>query len=425
MTYLPSNWTPSTSFSDTFAVDGSNTWKVDADKAYQFSSPDNNLHHYEVHSGDVFSKPGYSDPATAERAEAYNSQYWQDGSSIQFSYDFMVDPGAKNTAKWMVLGQLHADVNESPPIAVAFDGNDHMKITGNYTDANGNVVYRTLYEDTADISRGRWYDMKFDIKFDGTNTGHAYVWRDGVEIVHYDGQLGYANQTKTYWREGIYREASAETTVVSYKNFDVAPFQSSSTTSTDATTSAGSATSSGSTASTTTSAPPSTGAVAPPAGGAGTSTSTAPAATDAAAPTTITGGSGDDALVGTSANNVINGLSGNDRLIGNGGDDVLTGGAGKDTFVLSTGHAQITDFNGNSDWLELNSASFSKLAKGGLNASNFVLGNHAVDSNDYLIYDRPTGKLYYDADGSGSGAQVEIATLGSNTKLVPSDFWIA
>jgi hypothetical protein len=47
----------------------------------------------------------------------------------------------------------------------------------------------------------------------------------------------------------------------------------------------------------------------------------------------------------------------------------------------------------------------------------------ARDANDYLIYNRVTGVLYYDADGNGSGsAAVPLATLGSGLKLSHLDF---
>ena len=44
----------------------------------------------------------------------------------------------------------------------------------------------------------------------------------------------------------------------------------------------------------------------------------------------VTGGSGDDRLVGDNAANVLIGRSGDDRLYGRGGDDILTGGHGTD-----------------------------------------------------------------------------------------------
>ena len=46
---------------------------------------------------------------------------------------------------------------------------------------------------------------------------------------------------------------------------------------------------------------------------------------------TISGGSGDDSLQGTSQNDSIYGGSGNETIVGAGGDDLIYGGAGNDT----------------------------------------------------------------------------------------------
>ena len=49
-----------------------------------------------------------------------------------------------------------------------------------------------------------------------------------------------------------------------------------------------------------------------------------------------------------------------------------------------------------------------------LSADNFVsnTSGRAEDSDDYIIYESDTGKLFYDGDGNGSEAAMQIAQLG-------------
>ena len=44
--------------------------------------------------------------------------------------------------------------------------------------------------------------------------------------------------------------------------------------------------------------------------------------------------------------------------------------------------------------------------------------------NDYLIYNKTTGVLYYDQDGSGSAKAVEIASLSKKLKMTAADFMV-
>jgi len=41
-----------------------------------------------------------------------------------------------------------------------------------------------------------------------------------------------------------------------------------------------------------------------------------------------------------------------------------------------------------------------------------------------VIYNKKNGILYYDADGAGGGAQVEIAKLAKNLKVTDKDFFV-
>ena len=60
---------------------------------------------------------------------------------------------------------------------------------------------------------------------------------------------------------------------------------------------------------------------------------------------------------------------------------------------------------------------FSKIAKKGVLAkSAFWSGHDAKDSSDRIGYDKKTGAVFYDSDGKGGHAAVQIATLQKNLK---------
>jgi Ca2+-binding RTX toxin-like protein len=143
-----------------------------------------------------------------------------------------------------------------------------------------------------------------------------------------------------------------------------------------------------------------------------------------------------DILKGSSVNNALYGNNGNDTIYGADGNDLLNGGQGLDTFVFdtalnaSTNKDTILDFTAVDDTIQLENAIFTTLtATGTLNAANFVANTTgtAVDSNDYILYNTTTGALYYDADGSGSGAAVQFAVLGtsSHPTLSNADFVVS
>ncbi len=140
-----------------------------------------------------------------------------------------------------------------------------------------------------------------------------------------------------------------------------------------------------------------------------------------------TGNTLDNQLTGNSAINTLSGGLGNDRIDGLGGSDTLTGGAGKDTFVFSTAPSainidKITDFSVIDDTIALSVSVFKALSIGSLSAADFVIGARAGDASDRIIYNSSTGALYYDADGSGSGAAQQIASLSKGLALTAADF---
>jgi Ca2+-binding RTX toxin-like protein len=134
-----------------------------------------------------------------------------------------------------------------------------------------------------------------------------------------------------------------------------------------------------------------------------------------------------DTLLGNAGNDNLNGGAGNDTLTGGEGADKLTGGLDNDTFVFNvdpaSGKDTIADF-AIGDMIQLDNATFTMLgADGTLNGDPFTAGKVALDgNNNYLTYDRGTGTLWYDADGNGSGAAVEVAFLANKAALAATDF---
>jgi Ca2+-binding RTX toxin-like protein len=142
----------------------------------------------------------------------------------------------------------------------------------------------------------------------------------------------------------------------------------------------------------------------------------------------ITGNSGNNLLEGNGGNDTLVGGLGNDSLLGGLGSDVLTGGLGADWFVLestpSVSNVDVfKDFASGTDKILLDDDVFTKFlgtaAGSAIKTGNFLVGASstkagavvAKDADDYLLYDTTTDKLYYDADGSGSGAAVWCATV--------------
>ena len=124
-----------------------------------------------------------------------------------------------------------------------------------------------------------------------------------------------------------------------------------------------------------------------------------------------------DVLTGNASANNLSGLSGDDFLDGGLGNDTLDGGMGRDTFAFSTALAAgnfdtVFFFEVSNDKIALSRSIFTKAgAVGALSAGAFQLGNAAKDAGDRIIYNQPTGSLWYDADGTGAKAAVQFASV--------------
>ena len=356
MTYSATSWKPDIYESDSFSMDGYN-WRVAGDEAHSFKSDGSN-YRFEVRQGDRFSASYWTDAVGVERSEmgeTSNHALSGNGSHFHATYQMMIEPGAKNTAQWLVTGQLFT--GGTPPFEIKFMGNDKMAVVIK-NGTSGSPTERTVYLDSSDIQRGKWYDMEIDVQLDANGSnGHAYVWRDGTKIANYPGTIGYTNATESHWEMGVYRKSPSggESFAVNYKDVDLTY------------------------------------------GTAGHSDTahSSPSPTPTPTPSTEIEG---------------------------------TGGSGRDAFVFDTkGNVdRITDFLVGTDKIHVQNAVFSggDVDWGSLPSSKFTIGAKAADSSDRFIYNKDTGSLYFDKDGTGSAAQVEFAKLATNLKMTAADFYI-
>ena len=117
------------------------------------------------------------------------------------------------------------------------------------------------------------------------------------------------------------------------------------------------------------------------------------------------------------------------------GNDNLTGGLGADVFVFnaapsaSTNKDTIKDFSAADDdiWLAKSVMAGLGSVMGALGADAFwggvgISGSH--DGTDRVIYNQTTGALYYDADGTGRAASIQIGQLTAGTILSASDVFV-
>lgn len=191
-----------------------------AERPYSYSLSGDTMR-FEVRSGDY----GKYGSAGTERSEIASYKKLDYNQTYTISYKFMVEPGAKNTADWLVMGQLHqtedaGDLSGPQPFAVEMAG-EKMRIVARYTTETTTTKtpnYLPLYTDSSDLQRGHWYDMKIQVKLDPHGNGDLDVWRDGVQIVDYHGGFGYPDQVGPYWKEGVYRESASENMAIQYKH---------------------------------------------------------------------------------------------------------------------------------------------------------------------------------------------------------------
>lgn len=141
----------------------------------------------------------------------------------------------------------------------------------------------------------------------------------------------------------------------------------------------------------------------------------------------IDGRAGGDTILGGGGKDKVKGGLGNDNIDGGTGADNLKGGEGQDSFLFGPlGFIdKLKDFSPVDDTIVLSRSTFSKFNTSEyLSPDSFVVGEAAVDANDFMIYSFTTGALSYDVDGNGPIAAVQFAQLPAALALTWKDFLV-
>ena len=155
----------------------------------------------------------------------------------------------------------------------------------------------------------------------------------------------------------------------------------------------------------------------------------------------VFGDGGHDRLYGDDGKDWLFGGNGNDRLYGGLKNDTLSGDTGRDVFVFDTrlgssttdrkvNFDTVAQYSARDDSIWLDNAIFRKLGPGSasrphkLDADFFNAGNRPKDSDDYINYNKKTGILSYDPDGSGSARPVEFAKFKAGLALTHNEFFV-
>ena len=153
--------------------------------------------------------------------------------------------------------------------------------------------------------------------------------------------------------------------------------------------------------------------------------------------TDVIGTNNADTIIGDGSNNFLRGAGGNDILSGGAGNDIIVGGSGADDLTLGSGRDivrftsitdagdVINDFSARDDNFELSAAAFG-LPAGRLQENNFAVNINGVATaaRAQIVYDTNEGKLFFDADGTGSGQATLLATLIGEPALTLADFYL-
>jgi Ca2+-binding RTX toxin-like protein len=79
------------------------------------------------------------------------------------------------------------------------------------------------------------------------------------------------------------------------------------------------------------------------------------------------------------------------------------------------------------DIIQVSGAGFGGglIAGESISSAQFSISLGSVTASTRFIFDKPTGKLFFDIDGSGSNSSVQFASLTANLGLTEDNIFVA
>jgi hypothetical protein len=222
----PSEWTPQvtdsipieTPFWHQPGLFGHNTPR----KAWSVFSENDNDVRYELRAGETYSGSWPDQPPTERCEMGQHHRYSVRGNTFTVDYEWMVEEGPEISSDWLTCGQLHSALSASPPTEIMFHSNDKMGVSAN-TGSSKAIRWQTAWQDTQPIMRGHWYKMRLQQEQRQDGQGKVVLYRDGVKVCDFRGDVGYSDQTQTYWKQGVYRKRPDrnETVAMWFRNLKI------------------------------------------------------------------------------------------------------------------------------------------------------------------------------------------------------------
>jgi len=183
-----------------------------------------------VHANDKFEAGQHGD-ADSERDELLEARRltsqedisYEQSFSLYFPADFPIVPIRLVVAQWKQYcsSDTAPCSDDSPVLAVRYVGGV-LSIPQSF----GRKEKSVLYEEKRDL-RGRWLDLRFQVRFTPQANGFVRAWLDGKQVVDYTGvtansenaATGYPTPGYYYFKMGLYRDVMPQPMTIYFDEY--------------------------------------------------------------------------------------------------------------------------------------------------------------------------------------------------------------